>query len=285
MRHYVPEIALVTMCCSPQTGMDTLEPQLAYSDFLDRLRSASKRVLLLDYDGTLAPFSVDREHAFPYPEVPELLTRIRDAGTRLVLISGRIAREALLLTGVHPHPEIWGSHGLERLKPDGNYEVGALQPEYESSLLQAVEATRQFNLESRMEIKPGSLAVHWRDLEKGQAGQLCEEVLRLWDPFLHADNPLDLLRFDGGIELRVPAVNKGSAVEAILAESGPDAAVAYLGDDLTDEDAFRVLKGRGLTALVRPQFRTTEAEVWLKPPEQLVQFLEDWLRAAEGAQT
>ena len=48
--------------------MKVLERQLAYSPFLERLRSATSRVLLLDYDGTLAPFSVDRSLALPYPE-------------------------------------------------------------------------------------------------------------------------------------------------------------------------------------------------------------------------
>ena len=274
---------MVVGCRRRVTGMKTVEPQLAYLAFLDRVRSSPRRVLLLDYDGTLAPFSVDREHAFPYAEIPQLLVRIAAAGTRLVLISGRIAREALLLSGVHPHPEIWGSHGLERLKPDGSYQVRTLPPEYQTALLQATSALRGSSLESRMELKPGSVAVHWRDLEGPNAGQLKAEVLRLWGPLLSGPHALDLLRFDGGLELRVPGIDKGSAVTAVLMESGPDAAVAYLGDDLTDEDAFRALKGRGLTVLVRPEPRPSEAGVWLHPPEQLIQFLEHWLRAAEGA--
>ncbi|PYX18171.1 MAG: hypothetical protein DMG84_00935 [Acidobacteria bacterium] len=73
--------------------MKALERQISYGSFLDRLRSASARVLLLDYDGTLAPFSADRNLAFPYPEVPDLLARIMAEGTRVVLISGRPARE------------------------------------------------------------------------------------------------------------------------------------------------------------------------------------------------
>src|SRR5438105_15581942 len=71
--------------------------------FLDRLRNASSRALLLDYDGTLAPFTPDREHAFPYPEIPELVARIMRTGTRVVLISGRPATELLFLSGIHPH--------------------------------------------------------------------------------------------------------------------------------------------------------------------------------------
>src|SRR5690349_2940446 len=100
--------------------MRTLQSQSAYAPFLERLKTAACKVLLVDYDGTLAPFSVDREHAFPYPEIPGLLQRIVQCDTRLVVISGRLAREALMLAGVHPHPEIWGSHGMERLLPDGS---------------------------------------------------------------------------------------------------------------------------------------------------------------------
>jgi len=65
-----------------------------------------------------------------------------------------------------------------------------------------------------------------------------------------------------------------------LAEEGADAAVAYLGDDLTDEDAFRALAGRGLRALVRAELRPSEADVWIRPPGELLAFLDRWLRAA-----
>ncbi len=50
--------------------MKVLERHVTYGPFLERLRSAPTRVLLLDYDGTLAPFVVDRTLALPYPEVP-----------------------------------------------------------------------------------------------------------------------------------------------------------------------------------------------------------------------
>src|SRR5947208_2003261 len=116
--------------------MNVLERQITYAPFLARLRSASSRVLLLDYDGTLAPFCVDRTLAFPYPEVPPLVARIMEQGTRVVLISGRPVRELLMLTGFSPQPEIWGSHGLERLMTDGHYEVSSV-PAHKDYLLAA----------------------------------------------------------------------------------------------------------------------------------------------------
>ena len=97
-----------------------------------------------------------------------------------------------------------------------------------------------------------------------------------------AEYSLTLVEFDGGLEIRVPGQDKGDAVRIIVSESHPGAAVAYLGDDQTDEDAFRALKGKGLAVLVRPQSRPTAAEVWLQPPQELIRFFEEWLRASRG---
>jgi len=68
--------------------------------FFQQLRRAAERVLLLDYDGTLAPFTPDRTRAFPYRDIPGTISRIMAAGTRVVLISGRSARELLFLSGI-----------------------------------------------------------------------------------------------------------------------------------------------------------------------------------------
>ncbi|MGH9571319.1 MAG: hypothetical protein ACRD4F_16865, partial [Candidatus Angelobacter sp.] len=61
-----------------------------------------------------------------------------------------------------------------------------------------------------------------------------------------------------------------------------DVAAAYLGDDLTDEDAFQAINGRGLSVLVRPAWRSTTAQAWLRPPGELIQFLNDWIHACGG---
>ncbi|MFC2150456.1 trehalose-phosphatase, partial [Calditrichota bacterium] len=86
---------------------------------------------------------------------------------------------------------------------------------------------------------------------------------------------LELHYFDGGIELRAAGRNKGFAVQTVLREQ-PFGTCAYLGDDLTDEDAFEVLKGKGLCVLVREEYRETKADVWIKPPDELIEFLDNW---------
>jgi trehalose-phosphatase len=261
--------------------MNVAEQYEICTQFVERLRHARQRVLLLDYDGTLAPFTADRMRAFPYREIPGLVSKIMQAKTRVVLVSGRSARELLFLSGIHPQPEIWGSHGAERLFADGSYEVDAPDMQYRLALQRARRAFITQGLAERIESKPASIAVHWRGLNPSQQSAISVEVHRVCDPLV-TEEAMELLAFDGGLELRAPGKNKGDAVRSILAEAPENAAVAYLGDDHTDEYAFRAIKGRGLAVLVRPERRPTAADAWLKPPEELVRFLRDWLRACEA---
>jgi len=261
--------------------MKTLDSATTYSPFLEQLLSAPERVLMLDYDGTLAPFVADRNLAFPYPGLPTLIGRIMQSGTRVILISGRPAREVAQLSCIAPQPEIWGSHGLERLHSDGGYELIPLPREQREGLSEAITVLHTELSPDRVEVKPGSVAVHWRGLGDVMVEEIRGRVTSLWAP-LPARYPVELLEFDGGLELRVRGRDKGDAVRAILAEAAPGAIAAYLGDDTTDEDAFRAIHGRGLSVLVRTKPRLTEAEIWLQPPQGLARFLEDWLRTSGG---
>ena len=85
--------------------------------------------------------------------------------------------------------------------------------------------------------------------------------------------------FDGGIELRVPRIDKGHAVRTVLAEIEENSVIAYMGDDLTDEDALLAIKGKGLGILVREALRNTAADIWIRPPDELLDFLARWLEA------
>jgi trehalose-phosphatase len=249
-----------------------------FAEFFARLRKATARALLLDYDGTLAPFTPDRERAFPYPEIPELVSRIIRAGTRVVLISGRPATEVLFLSGIRPQPEIWGSHGRERLQANGSYQVDPPSPEHQVALRTTALSLHALGLSSQMEIKAGGIALHWRGLPSEQREPIEAKVKSLFGS-VAKEHGLHVLPFDGGLELRVPGKNKGDAVSTILAEAGSGVAAAYLGDDQTDENAFRAIKGRGIAILVRPEPRPSVADIWLRPPEELSQFLHEWLKA------
>ncbi len=259
--------------------VDTLS-KLDLQDFFRDVAQARQSALLLDYDGTLAPFRQNRHEALPYPGVTGLLNGILATGrTRLVLITGRCAQELIPLLDIFPHPEIWGTHGLERLHSDGSHEMQSMDSYTLDALAAADEWVNSLKLHHLAEHKPGSLAVHWRGLPEDETREVRGKILLGWLSI--ADRAcLRLEHFDGGVEMRMADRNKGDAVRTILTEMDIDnAPVAYLGDDQSDEDAFRILQGRGLSVLVRPEWRETAANLWLRPPVQLLGFLRDWLAA------
>lgn len=248
--------------------------------FFEELRSAEERALLLDYDGTLAPFHTERLAALPYPGIAELLTSILQGRTRtrVVFITGRPALELKSLLPLFPTPEIWGSHGLERLRTDGSREIAEIPGDAAQWLGAMDRGLAADGLEAHMERKPGLIAVHWRGVGKAAARDIRARLLCVWDG-LRPQQRLHLSEFDGGMEIRLGLRNKGDAVRQILAELRDATPVAYLGDDTTDEDAFKALKNRGLAVLVRNQFRPTSADAWIQPPQGVLRFLADWLHA------
>ena len=252
-------------------------------EFLRAVAKAQRSALLLDYDGTLAPFLTNRREAVPFAGISELLQKIVDSGrTRVVIITGRNAREIPSLLPLSPFPEVWGSHGLQRLRPDGTCETFEIPPNLIRGLADANRWLGYQGLQDIAETKPGSVAVHWRALDESAAVELRERILLGWFP-IAARESLKVMEFDGGVEIRVPDPDKGHAVRTILAELGAGVPVAYLGDDVTDEHAFRALGSRGLAVLVRPMKRRTAAHAWLKPPEELAEFLSLWRDATEAA--
>jgi trehalose 6-phosphate phosphatase len=260
--------------------MQVLRDGLDVNAVFQSAARAARRLLLLDYDGTLAPFRAQRDEALPYPGVREGLEALLAAGhTRVVLVSGRGAQEIPRLLGLSRPVEVWGSHGAERLGPDGVYQLAELpRAAHDAFTLAQVWAAIR-DLGECFERKPASVALHWRGLSDRAAESLRRQALETW-PQLALDGGLELHNFDGGVELRAPGFHKGAVVRSLLAEEGERVAAAYLGDDLTDEDAFREIDGRGLGVLVRPELRQTRASLWLRPPEELLEFLARWCRAA-----
>lgn len=261
-----------------------MPPQVDVDEFLARVEASSRSALLLDYDGTLAPFSVNRQRAVPYPGVSDMLQSIINTGrTRLVMVTGRDAREIEPFLKLTPAPEVWGAHGLQRLRPDGTCEMPEIPEDVAEVLGDVTRWLDEQGFHDLAEIKPGSVAVHWRALQPSEAEDLRSKILRGLFPI--ADRAcLKVLEFDGGVEVRMPDLDKGDAIRTILVEMGPNAPVAYLGDDFTDERAFRALKSRGLGVLVRTKPRRTAAQLSLKPPEELLQFLSRWLQASKATE-
>ncbi len=266
-------------CGDGKEHMQLLTSGLDLDAFFEHVRCAENRVLLLDYDGTLAPFTVDRAKAVPYPSVMRVLAALLLLPRlRVAIVSGRAVADLADLIGVRPLPELWGSHGWEHRSVEGTYSLAPVDEACLGVLRRAGEILDAMGVPNLRESKPMSVAAHWRGLPPDEAERVGQRVRHEWAGLVRGV-ALELHVFDGGLELRAEGRNKGSVVAEVLAGSARDAAVAYCGDDLTDEDAFRALAGKGLRVLVRPTLRETLADIWLLPPVELVDFLERWERA------
>jgi len=256
-----------------------------FARFTDKRRTGDGQpILLLDYDGTMAPFRVDRFKARPFEGVRKRLMRIQAQGrTRMAVVTGRPAEEIAPLLALDRGLEVWGLHGAERLYPDGRRELEAAPAGVRQTLEDLRERLRHDSLGGRFEDKPNACVMHWRGVHPARARAIEKRTRELFAPLAEFEG-LGLLEFEAGLELRVGR-DKGGAVEAIVAEAGRHGPVAYLGDDLTDESAFRAvnaLEGTHLSVLMRRRCRPTAADIWLRPPDDLRQFLERWLHASDS---
>ena len=209
-------------------------------------------LLMLDYDGTLAPFRDDRMQALPWPGVAARLDRLsKMPSVHLALVTGRSARELASLLPLQ-HAVRSGARMDASISPQTAFTP---RPPLR-------QRSRRFSINwKRRSRKPGS--VHrWSEKSPaspptGAASLLTpqEKIERtVRDVYLSAGERagLQLLVFDGGVEVRSDSISKGDAALHMVTRF-PTATAAYLGDDTTDEDAFAVLRGRALTLLVRPQ--------------------------------
>lgn len=237
-------------------------------DFFIQLAHGKEALLILDYDGTLAPFVQNPQQAYPYPGIMEKIqTIMKDPSVRVVILSGRALDALVPLLLLDPLPELWGSHGGESLGF-----IKQLSNQVRQALAEAAQEANQFAPELLCEIKPLSVALHWR----GKDPKLARTVIESWKDKT-ARLPLELHAFDGGVELRSLEVNKGNAVKTLMEEVSPDTLIAYLGDDFTDEEAFAILGDRALKVLVRDKMRDTRADLRLSPPEELFNFFDRWI--------
>jgi len=262
----------------------TDETERRLDEFFGAFAASVRPLLLLDYDGTLSPFRVDRYKAWPWAGVRELLTRIQDQGrTRIVVITGRPAAEIAPLLQVEPAPEVWGLHGAERLHTDGRRNLEHAPPEMRAKLDEIESQLRSDAFGGRFEQKANAAVMHWRGVPAQKARLIEKRTRELFEPLARMYG-LTMLEFECGLELRA-GPEKGDAVRALLDEQGNGVSqpAAYLGDDLTDESAFCAIKGRGLGILVRRERRESAADIWLRPPEELRGFLERWLQACGAA--
>lgn len=251
-----------------------LPSALEHSSEIARLLSGKQAAVFLDYDGTLTPI-VDR------PEDARLADATRDqiaelaARSAVAVISGRDIRDVRAMVGLDGLTYA-GSHGFDIVSADGSGHQRARDylPDVDSAE-HDLEPRLSSISGARLERKAFAIAVHFRGVDEGSIPDVRAAVAAV-----AAAHPR--LRQTGGkkvLELR-PDIewDKGRAVLwllELLALDGRDVVPIYVGDDETDEDAFRAIRDRGLGVVVLGEAddRPTAAQYAVSSTDEARDFL------------
>ncbi|BDB40739.1 MULTISPECIES: trehalose-phosphatase [Mycobacterium] len=250
------------------------------SELPDALRTLGRvsgsPAVFFDFDGTLSEIVNDPDAARPAPGVSDALQRLA-ARCPVAILSGRDLADVSKRVGL---PGIWyaGSHGFELTAPDGthhqNDEAAAAVPVLEQA---AAELREQLGPIPGVvvEHKRFGVAVHYRNAARDRVGEVSAAV--------RTAGRRDALRVTTGrevIELR-PDLDwdKGKTLRWVMEHlgsgKGPLVPI-YLGDDITDEDAFDAVRADGVPIMVRHNDdgdRATAAEYALENPAAVAEFI------------
>jgi trehalose 6-phosphate phosphatase len=239
----------------------------AWPEIRDRLRTAHRGAILLDFDGTLVDLRRRPSDVRVPAEARRILRRlVRHANLFIAIVSGRRVhnlRNLIYVEGLH----YFGVHGAES---DGKSAI--LDKKARLALERAKHAARVLlgTIEGIwIEDKRRSFSVHYRDADavasrRGQS--ILFELLAPWGDALHVLNGSCVWEV---LPIEIPG--KSSVVEAVLNKLPASPTVVYIGDDSTDEMAFAVLQNQITVRVGHPPL--TCARYFLRRPADVLRFL------------
>ncbi len=202
-------------------------------------KQAAKRLIMLDYDGTLAPFVKNPEDAIPTQELLDLLKELTsDKKNKVVINSGRNHQvldkwfQGLSLDFAAEHGAFY--------KENGTWHKNEIASDLmDEEILEIIHHTIDKTPRSHLEEKEASLVWHYRNVDVWLA-ELREK--QLINALMGPCSRLNLQIVPGNkiVEIKSPHYNKGSEVARLLAKDTYDFVLA-IGDDTTDEDMFRAV--------------------------------------------
>ncbi len=209
---------------------------------------AAFRLLLLDYDGTLAPFVKRPEDAIPSPQLLDLLQKMTsDKKNKVVINSGR-NRQVLDQWFQGLDLDFAAEHGTFYKENGRWHENMQKKVEWDDEIIDILQHTIDKTPRSHLERKDTSLVWHYRKVDVWLAELRTQQLV---NALIGPCSRLNLQIVPGNkiVEIKSPDFNKGSEVLRRLAQKDYDFVLA-IGDDTTDEDMFRVLPPGGVSIKV-----------------------------------
>ncbi|MBX6380081.1 MAG: bifunctional alpha,alpha-trehalose-phosphate synthase (UDP-forming)/trehalose-phosphatase [Thermoflavifilum aggregans] len=237
---------------------------------------ARKRILLLDYDGTLVPYFSDINQAIPDRELKRLLLALaRDTRNRVVVISGRTHETLSKWLGDLP-VDLIAEHGVWRKDYGQDWQKFTdLSTAWKPSIRHILEMYMHRTPGSFIEEKSYSLAWHYRNVSAELGEERARELIDNLK-FFSSHHGLQVLSGNKVIEIKNAEVNKGKAARALLKEQRYDFILA-IGDDATDEDTFRAMPSRAYT--IRVGSTLSSAQYYLRSYQEVRALLSNFAEA------
>ena len=205
--------------------------------------SAKRRLLLLDYDGTLVPFAPTPEGAKPDQQILELLTSLANhKNNTVVVISGRSAEtleQWLGMTGV----DMVAEHGAKmRYAEDGVWHITEedYSGEWKDQLRPVFEVFVDRTPGAILEEKGAALVWHYRRADPGLGELRAAELIQTLEGFV-ANTSLHILLGHKIVEVKPSMVSKGKAAHPWLTREPSSDFILAVGDDVTDEALFEAV--------------------------------------------
>ena len=210
-------------------------------------RQAKERLILLDYDGTLAPICNKPEEAKPTTELMATLQQLTDDPSNKVVVNSGRDHGTLEKWLGNLHISLAAEHGAY-YKENGEWINKVHQNEWSSGLLSILKLFVEKTPHSHLEIKDTALAWHYRECDAWlgtlRAQQLTNALISIC-----LKQKLEIKQGNKVIEIKSPDYNKGSEVARQLQHGNYDFIIA-MGDDTTDNDMFEALPQKAFTIKV-----------------------------------
>ncbi|BAV06529.1 trehalose 6-phosphate synthase /trehalose 6-phosphatase [Filimonas lacunae] len=231
---------------------------------------AHKRLLLLDYDGTLTDFNTNINLAKPDKELYSLLDELcKDDRNRVVIISGRNYTTLEEWFG-HMKLDLVGEHGVwHKLYGSPWQETKGLTNLWKQSILPILNTYTERTPGAFIEEKSYSLVWHYRKAEKELGDMRATEMMNNLR-YMVADLGLHLMPGNKVVEIKNSEINKGKAAQYYLHYDNYDF-IAAIGDDNTDEDMFKVMKEDAISIKVNSNI--SAARFYLEGVQEVRDFL------------
>lgn len=210
---------------------------------LDKYAQASRRLFLLDYDGTLVPYSRAPHLAHPDKVVDLLLNLAKDKKNDIAIISGRDRISLNTWFGHLPFTLI-AEHGASiRIKGQAWKNQSDKNSQWKEVIMPILDLYSERSPGAFVEEKENTLVWHYRNVNPELAFTRSRELL---DNLYHMVRNSHLQVLDGNkvIEIKPSNINKGIIASQLIKEDQYDFIIA-IGDDKTDEDMFRVIPKNG----------------------------------------